>query len=133
MKTEREKREEERRRSKERRRQRIEKHRRIQEAWVTLRWISEYIEENEEIWEIEKLESKVKLRESQNEWEKAKRFEKIAFIKERERKLKNGEVDEVIEEDHNWCWTKWRTTKDHDREEDSWPQDSTNFTFTDTD
>ena len=62
MKSEREKREEERQRAKERRRQKLEKHRILQEAWLTLRWISDYIDENEELWEFERLEMEVERR-----------------------------------------------------------------------
>ena len=125
MRTEREKREEERRRSKERRRAHLEKHRRIQEAWRTLRWITAYIEENEEIWEIERLEREVEMRKIEDEWNKSKRFEKIAFLRERERKIRNGEQlveNKDSQENQSWYWTEWRMTKEHILPEENLPK-----------
>ena len=106
MATEREKKEEARRKAKEERRQKLEKHRRTKEAWLTLRWITKHVEENEEIWEIEKLEREVERRRVEEEWEKSKGFEKISFLKEKERRKREGINEEISKDppDYIWCW-----------------------------
>ena len=104
MKSEREKKEEERRRAKERRRQKLEKHRRLQEAWLTLRWIAEYIKDNKELWEFERLEREVERRRQGESWEKSKRFEKIAFLREKSRREKEEVgVERISTTSQSWC------------------------------
>ena len=80
LRTEKEKKEEEKRREKVRRRERMEKQKRLQTAWEDLRWIHKYIEENMGTWELEKIERDEERRRQEEEWDKAQRFERIAFL-----------------------------------------------------
>ena len=131
LKTERERKEEERRKARDQRRRKLEKHKRIQEAWVNLRWVTKHLDENEEIWEIERLERQEERRRIEEEWSKYRRFEKISYLKEMRRKKESGE--RIDPDDTSWCWTQWRSTGDQILVENDWPREDLNFTFTEID
>ena len=46
-----------------------------------LRWLTEFLKENQEKWEIEKKARELENSKKLEEWEKAKRFEKIKKLK----------------------------------------------------
>ena len=67
--------------------------------WGMLRWITQYIKENEEKWEEELNEKLEKERKELEEWNKAKRFEKIEKLKEKWRR--NDRTGENIDIDNS--------------------------------
>ena len=136
MKTERDKKEEERRKEKIRRKERFQKQKRLQEAWNNIRWITEYISENQDRWEIERLERDEETRRKRLEWEKADRFKKIEFLRERDRLKREGKLNQA---NQSWVWEDWRQDKEPkmlnqliqlETEEDMWPSDRMSYTFT---
>ena len=126
------------------RRERFQRQKRLQEAWETLRWISKYVEENSELWEIEKLEREVERRKKIEEWEKLKRFERIEYLRSRDKRKREG-IKEVDDMDKSWIWSEWkrgekggkkegRKPEEEDKievetSEDMWPKDRINYTF----
>ena len=86
----------------------MDKQKRLQEAWENLRWISKFIEENSEMWEVGKLERLEERRKKELEWEKARRFEKIAYLREKKRKKDAGIAEEENPLDMTWTWEEWR-------------------------
>ena len=66
-----------------------------------VRWLSEYIEVNQESWEVERREREEKRNRTIREWEKSARFETI-----RKRKIKTGEKrksrENLAQEDTIW-------------------------------
>ena len=64
-------------------RERQEKKKKLQERWAMARWITQYIDENEERWKKEKEERSKTESERAEEWKKLERFEKIRLIKEK--------------------------------------------------
>ena len=58
-----------------------------------LRWLTHFLKENHEKWEKERIERYVESRKKIEEWEKAKRFEKITILKRKwsEEKVVEGE------------------------------------------
>ena len=87
----------EKKRDEEIRRVRMEKKQRLEEKWRMVRWLTSYIEENQERWEIQKREDE--LRRKIREWDKSERFRKIEIIKknreseEKRHKIENGEPE----------------------------------------
>ena len=139
MRNEKEKREEERRREKVRRKERLATHQRLQNAWETLRWITAFIEENAEVWEIEKMEREEERRRKVLEWEKSQRIEKIAFLRAREKRKREGLIEENdVEMNKTWVWEEWRRDNpnqntDYDKEEKIdeviWPTGEIRYNF----
>ena len=58
----------------------------MEERWELMRWITGFIEDNQEQWEIEKLERDQEWRSRIEYWDKSERFKKIAMIRERKRR-----------------------------------------------
>ena len=80
----------------------------LQLRWEMLRWVSSYLDENQEQWEIEKRERERKV--LLEEWDKAERFRKIEILRERDRK-KREEKEKGTEEKNlsvSWTWEAWR-------------------------
>ena len=80
-----------------------------------LRWLTHFLKENHEKWEKERIERYVESRKKVEEWEKAKRFEKIAILKRKwsEEKVeggKNAVVGSPLKE--NNTWQTWRERKE---------------------
>ena len=65
------------------RKTRIEKAKLLGDRWAMLRWISNFIKENEEKWTKERIEKEEIERKELNEWNKAKRLEKVALLKKK--------------------------------------------------
>ena len=65
--------------------ERNEKKRKLEEKWALLRWITNYIETNNEKWEKGRKERQEKGKNEVLEWERKTRFEKVAALKEKER------------------------------------------------
>ena len=84
---------------------------RLKQKWAMLRWITEFIIENNEEWEEERKERIEKERKKVLEWEKLTRFEKIKRIREKEAGKVNREeeIEEEEEEtDTKQDWRVWR-------------------------
>jgi hypothetical protein len=60
---------------------RIEKKAKLEESWNMLRWVTRYIEENQESWEKEMEDRQELGKEKMKEWEKLSRLEKIKKIR----------------------------------------------------
>ena len=116
----------------------MKKQRRLQEAWENIRWISRYIEENQEQWELGRMEREEERKEKIREWEKAGRMRKIELIREREKEKKKGITSEKVAP--HWCWEEWRKNKtdkdnktqistENDEKSDNWPLYKINFSF----
>ena len=115
----REKRKEEQKRLEEERKERIRVRNKLEEKWAMVRWLSEYIEVNQESWEVERREREEERNRTLREWEKSARFEKIRKIKEREKsKLEKKEKsrENLAQEDTIWRWGDWRKKRGEDRE-----------------
>ena len=127
IKSERERREERRKDEKLKRENRMEKHAMLKQRWETIRWITKYLDENEELWEIERMERELEHQKKIDEWEKAKRFERIKILKNK-KKVKPIPT----KPSEAWTWQAWRDT-DYTRSDSSgWPTDTLDFMFSDT-
>ena len=97
------------------RKEKIEKAKLLGKRWEMLRWLTEFLKENQEKWEIEKKARELENSKKLEEWEKAKRFEKIKKLKE---KWSGRETKENMEENQPGRsrkvddWTVWRK-KEH--------------------
>ena len=91
----------------EKKRERMEIKRKMEERWGMLRWISNYIDKNQESWERER---EIEKRNKVSNWKKLKRFQKISTIREREKEKKNLKKNKNREtpENNGWRWEKWR-------------------------
>ena len=70
----------------EKKRQLLEKQKQLSQHWGMLRWITEFIQENQEGWEKQKLEREKQAKEELEIWNKCKRLEKIEKLKEKWKK-----------------------------------------------
>ena len=107
------------------RKTRIEKAKLLGDRWAMLRWISNFIKENEEKWTKERIEKEEIERKELNEWNKAKRLEKVALLKKKwtEEKDKEKVTQENLSQNTSLEttpstpphppstkeWTVWRT------------------------
>ena len=80
------------------RKERLKLQKKLKEVWDMMRWVTEYLEENNEVWEKEKMEREQDKEKMIREWEKAGRHEKIRLIREKERKKKENDKEEVAED-----------------------------------
>ena len=84
--------------------------------WEMLRWITGYIQDNQEKWEKKKLEDEKKINKDLEEWEKMKRFEKISKLRKKwtlEKNLnlqENPEKEKQVSLEKNETWEVWRKT-----------------------
>ena len=83
--------------------------------WEMLRWLTHFLKENHEKWEEERKERYIESRKKIEEWEKAKRLEKIEILKRKwsEGKVegkKNAVVESPLKE--NIIWQTWRKRKE---------------------
>ena len=95
---------------------RLEKAKMLGQRWAMTKWITQFIKENQEKWDLEKIEKEKIERKNLEEWEKAKRFEKIKILKkkwgkknvelDKENKEKEEETEKIGEEGK---WKVWRT------------------------
>ena len=67
--------------------------------WGMFRWVTQFLNENQEKWEQERKEREEKIKEEIKEWEKAKRFEKIERIKRLWRNVKQMGEKQKLEKD----------------------------------
>ena len=67
--------------------------------WGMFRWVTQFLNENQEKWEQERKEREEKIMEEIKEWEKAKRFEKIERIKRLWRNKKEIGEKQKLEKD----------------------------------
>ena len=103
------KKEEETRRLDEKKKERLLMKKRMEERWEMIRWVSQYIEANQENWEIEKRERDETRGEKIEQWEKAQRFQKIEILRERDRRRMERLKEENVEIDGSgWKWNEWR-------------------------
>ena len=137
LKSEKEKKDEEKLREKIRRKERMEKHRKIQEHWETLRWITNYIEEHQEVWEIERMEREEEMRIEKEAFEKAGRFQKIEILREKDKKKREESGEKISttpksdQKRKGWKWETWRTSSEREiLDETKWPREVMNFSFT---
>ena len=80
----------------EERRERMKLQKKLEENWAMLRWLSGYIENNQEQWERERRERESERENLLKEWEKSLRFEKIWKIRQKEsEKRENGEIEKL--------------------------------------
>ena len=63
--------------------EKLEKQKQLSQHWGMLRWVTEYIQEHQEDWELEKMEKEREAREELENWNKSRRLEKIAKLKEK--------------------------------------------------
>ena len=64
-----------------RKKERIDRKRRMEERWEIIRWLTHYISENSDRWEVEKRERDQQLKRRLDEWDKEQRFKKIVMIR----------------------------------------------------
>ena len=64
-------------------RQRLEKQRVLEKKWEMLRWITTFIDENQEKWLKEGRERMDKREQELGEWDRTSRFNKIKFLKKK--------------------------------------------------
>ena len=76
------------RKSQEEKRERLKVRRKLEERWEMIRWLTKYIEGNQESWEIERREREIENRRKLEQWEKAARFQKIEILRERDKKTR---------------------------------------------
>ena len=88
----------------------------MEERWELMRWITGFIEDNQEQWEIEKLERDQEWRSRIEYWDKSERFKKIAMIREREKEKKVTKKGDLGEEE--WVWERWRRGETRETETD---------------
>ena len=72
----------------------MEKQKLLTEKWALYRWITEYIDENNERWDRERTDRKETEEKRIAEWEKKNRFEKIRELKRKLREKKTTEMPE---------------------------------------
>ena len=53
----------------------------MSEKWALLKWVTSYISNNQEKWEIEKEEKEKAAKKELDEWKKMKKLEKIEHLK----------------------------------------------------
>ena len=104
----------------EERKERLRVQKKLKEKWEMIKWLSEYAEANQEIWEMERREREEDKTRKIKEWEKLGRLEKIRMIRERQKMKETIEnraetTGEVIE---NWKWSSWRKGEQVERKED---------------
>ena len=75
---------------------RLERQKILGLRWGMLRWITQYIKENEEEWEKQLNEKLEKERKELEEWNKSKRFEKIENLKKKWRKENNPSLENKV-------------------------------------
>ena len=99
----------------EKRRERIEKRIRLEKRFETIRWVTSFIEENQEKWEKEKIERDLERERKLQEWEKNKID-----------KVKNVQTP-------TWTWENWRRGEEvlsgEDRETETKSEDLTQERF----
>ena len=115
MNKEKKKKIEEKRRKKENEKKvRIEKAKILGQRWAMAKWITQFIKENQERWDLEKMEKEKIERKYLEEWEKARRFEKIRILKKKWGK-KNVDLNKESKEKETKSlgdegkWKVWRT------------------------
>ena len=89
----------------------------INKRWDMLDWITNFMKENEEVWELERNEKIKEANRELREWEKLKRFEKIELLR-KEWKEKDEIKIQITEkkEDQKETWNVWRKEKRNDIE-----------------
>ena len=100
LENEKKKKEEIRKRKDNEKKDRIEKQKMLGLRWGMLRWVTQYIKENEDEWEKELNEKIEKERKELEAWNKAKRFEKIEILKKKWRKETDSE-QKTLEHEKN--------------------------------
>ena len=91
--------------------EREEKVRLLSQRWAMHRWVTNFINENQEKWENERKLREEKAREELKSWEKMKRLEKISKLKEKWRKDRTpGEklAKENEKPTREETWEVWR-------------------------
>ena len=96
--------------------ERLEKSKMLGQRWAMAKWVTQFIKENQENWEKERIEKEKTERKNIEEWEKAKRMEKIQILQRKWRK--KDEEDDAKEEKldkESLCdgekWKVWRQKK----------------------
>ena len=110
------------------REERKERKRKLEERWSLLRWVTEYIEENQERWEKDAAERKEEEKLRLRIWEKNSRLEKIRIIKERMRNSEKKRKEMDKNEKARNTWKVWRQTKSNlqSQDNDTTPQSTAN-------
>ena len=107
-----EKRKSEEKRKRETKESRLRKKKMMEERWEMLRWVTRYLEANNERWEKEREVRKKEEKKRLADWDRMARFEKISIIREREKKnsirlLDGRKENENYRLDEN-NWLTWR-------------------------
>ena len=96
--------------------ERLEKSKMLGQRWAMAKWVTQFIKENQENWEKERIEKEKTERKNIEEWEKAKRMEKIQILQRKWRK--KDKEDDAKEEKlvkESLCdgekWKVWRPKK----------------------
>ena len=71
-------------RKKQESRERKEKKRMLEERWAMIRWLTAYLDQNQERWNQERIERDKNEKQRAADWHKMRRFEKIRVIKEKQ-------------------------------------------------
>ena len=66
----------------EKRMERKRKQRMLEEKWEMMRWITEYIDQNQERWEVQGKERRKEFKQKLDDWDKRDRLEKVKRLKE---------------------------------------------------
>ena len=100
----------------------------MEERWEMIRWLTKYIEGNQESWEIEIREREIEIKRKLEDWEKAARFRKIEILRERDKRTRDekekgedGTEIKDVGEKRGWEWSESRKDDKNNKEEDKIP------------
>ena len=84
----------------------------LEKKWEMAKWLSKYIEENQELWEREGKLRREREKSELDQWEKMERFEKIAALRKKDIEKKEGKQCIVRGESERKPkeekWENWR-------------------------
>ena len=110
------------------RKEKLEIEKRVANHWAMINWVTNFIKENEEEWDLVRASKLKEANRELEEWKKLKRLEKIKLLQRKwdtdNGKEENNEKENVIDER---MWTVWRKkenptenkTKENDRIEEN--------------
>ena len=113
IRKEKEKRKKEKLKKENNKRRRLEQAEMLGKRWEMLRWLTEFLKENEEKWEKEKKAREEENRKKLDEWERLKRLEKIKILKRKWSKEKLEEKENLPNQKETW--ETWRAENEKEK------------------
>ena len=95
----------------------IEKKEKLKQYWAMHKWITGYITDNKENWEITRKEQLENSRKESEDYEKLLRFKKIEKLKEKYKKKENETINKTTPNNKQDQWTKWREQENTNKQE----------------